>query len=56
MKSFNDFNCDCFPGFVGVECDIDIDYCVNPEVCLNGGTCVDGVSTSRPINALLAVT
>ena len=41
---FNDFECECATGFTGVECDVDIDYCASPEVCLNGGTCVDGVS------------
>ena len=43
-RSFNDFSCSCFTGFTGVECDMDIDYCTSPDVCLNGGTCVDGVS------------
>ena len=40
---FNDFECECATGFTGVDCDVDIDYCVSPDICLNGGICLDGV-------------
>ncbi|KAK7506491.1 hypothetical protein BaRGS_00001966, partial [Batillaria attramentaria] len=32
--------CQCFPGYTGPLCDIEIDECAS-EPCLNGGTCTD---------------
>lgn len=36
------YECECYSGFVGTECSINIDDCVN-NVCMEGSTCIDGV-------------
>jgi hypothetical protein len=36
--------CECVAGYEGVNCDINIDDC-NPNPCLNGGICSDGVNS-----------
>lgn len=38
----NDYRCECFYGFTGINCEINIDDCgTNP--CLNDGTCLDSL-------------
>lgn len=39
------FTCVCQNGFGGFHCEIDLDFC-EPERCLNGGTCIEGVATA----------
>ncbi|XP_055635267.1 protein crumbs isoform X3 [Toxorhynchites rutilus septentrionalis] len=36
------FECVCLKGFIGTKCEINWDDC-KPNLCLNGGRCVDGV-------------
>lgn len=41
-----DYRCECFIGWTGLNCDIDIDYCSNMPCDVNGTmTCLDGNST-----------
>lgn len=42
MDLWNDFSCDCFAGYEGDVCDVDIDEC-EPNPCLNGN-CRDAVA------------
>eukprot|EP00041_Stephanoeca_diplocostata_P037539 m.1424026 g.1424026 ORF g.1424026 m.1424026 type:complete len:1820 (+) comp25059_c0_seq1:205-5664(+) len=43
IDTFNDFNCECAPGYTGSNCDVDIDECASGP-CQNGATCVDGIA------------
>jgi len=36
--------CECVNGYSGRLCQVDIDNC-EPNLCLNGATCVDGVAS-----------
>lgn len=36
--------CECVNGYRGRLCEVDIDDC-DPNLCLNGATCLDGVAT-----------
>ncbi|XP_058822822.1 protein crumbs isoform X2 [Topomyia yanbarensis] len=38
----NTYECDCLKGYIGSRCEINWDDC-KPNLCLNGGKCVDGV-------------
>ncbi|XP_021706793.1 protein crumbs isoform X1 [Aedes aegypti] len=38
----NSYECQCLTGFIGTRCEINWDDC-KPNLCLNGGRCVDGV-------------
>ncbi|XP_061505186.1 protein crumbs isoform X1 [Anopheles gambiae] len=38
----NTVECECLKGFIGMRCEINWDDC-KPNVCLNGGRCIDGV-------------
>eukprot|EP00457_Paulinella_chromatophora_P001237 gb/GEZN01001239.1/.p1 GENE.gb/GEZN01001239.1/~~gb/GEZN01001239.1/.p1 ORF type:complete len:897 (-),score=15.03 gb/GEZN01001239.1/:413-3103(-) len=38
-----DYYCSCSPGYVGSNCEIDVDDCAM-QPCLNGGTCLDIVN------------
>ena len=38
---FNAFNCTCAPGFIGGQCQVDVNDCEIKQPCLNGGTCFD---------------
>jgi len=40
-NSFNQFTCSCFPGYTGVYCESQINYC-SSNPCMNG-TCVNGL-------------
>ena len=39
---FNDYNCTCVSGFVGLHCETELDECL-PGPCENNGTCIDQV-------------
>ena len=42
----SDFRCECFPGWTGELCDIDIDYCTDEPCDINGTmACIDRIST-----------
>ena len=46
------YTCECYDGFSGTFCDINIDDCL-PVTCQNGGTCIDlvgGFQCSCPDN------
>ena len=34
--------CLCEPGFTGLSCEVDLDYCTS-STCRNGGTCQEGL-------------
>nr|XP_039269162.1 sushi, von Willebrand factor type A, EGF and pentraxin domain-containing protein 1-like [Styela clava] len=42
-RRVDDFYCECYPGYSGKICDIDIDDC-NPNPCQNDGKCTDDVN------------
>ncbi|XP_055602052.1 protein crumbs isoform X2 [Uranotaenia lowii] len=44
LPGSNKFDCECLKGFIGDRCEINWDDC-QPNLCLNGGRCVDGVDT-----------
>ena len=44
MDSFRGYSCKCKVGFTGSRCKVDIDDCEKNQLCLNDGTCVDGVN------------
>ncbi|XP_078670925.1 uncharacterized protein LOC144911041 [Branchiostoma floridae x Branchiostoma belcheri] len=42
VDTANSFNCICDRGYTGVFCETDIDYCADPNVCMNHSfPCVD---------------
>lgn len=41
---FSSYRCDCEPGWVGKNCDLDRNDCL-PSPCQNAGTCVDRLNT-----------
>lgn len=43
VDTFNAYTCECAPGYMGTNCDVDIDECADGP-CNNGATCVDGVA------------
>ena len=45
----NAFSCDCLPGFTDDTCATNIDDCVDVN-CVNGGTCVDLVTTTNGVS------
>jgi len=40
---FNDYNCTCASGFIGLYCGTEVDECL-PGPCENNGTCEDEVN------------
>ncbi|XP_077968671.1 complement receptor type 1-like isoform X4 [Styela clava] len=42
-RRVDDFYCECYPGYSGKICDINIDDC-NPNPCQNDGKCTDDVN------------
>ena len=46
------FTCACSPGFSGTTCDVDLDHCTG-NICMNGGTCIEGVGTELTCNCTL---
>ena len=44
QDAFNAFNCTCVEGYVGGQCQTNIDDCVLRQPCLNGGSCYDLVN------------
>lgn len=38
----NDYKCNCFVGFIGKDCEINIDDC-QFILCINSGVCKDGI-------------
>ena len=45
MDNGFDYSCNCAAGFIGTNCETNIDDCPTPNPCQNGGICVDGINT-----------
>ena len=38
------YTCECFPGFEGTDCDVNIDDCPAVNACSGHGICIDGIN------------
>ena len=55
VDQINGYECDCLPGYDGINCDNEINECLKYSPCENGATCVDKLAdyscTCAPENA-----
>ena len=43
MNTIGGYTCDCFDGYDGPHCEVDINECLEAD-CANGATCIDRVA------------